>query len=74
MIQLSHLNGKAFYLNAELVQTVESTPDTVITLTSHEKMIVKEPSELVIDRMIEYQRQVRQRPGYQPRPHKGSGG
>jgi flagellar protein FlbD len=73
VILLSRLNGIPFYLNAELIQVIESTPDTVITLISHEKMVVKEPAELVINRMIEYQRQVRQRPGYQPRANKQAG-
>jgi flagellar protein FlbD len=73
VILLSRLNGIPFYLNAELIQVIEATPDTVITLISHEKMVVKEPAELVINRMIEYQRQVRQRPGYQPRVSKQAG-
>jgi flagellar protein FlbD len=73
VILLSRLNGIPFYLNAEMIQHVETTPDTVITLTSHEKMVVKEPAELVVNRMIEYQRQIRQRPGYQPRPDKKAG-
>jgi flagellar protein FlbD len=73
VIQLSRLNGIAFYLNAEMIQLIEATPDTVITLTSNEKMVVKEPAELVVNRMIEYQRQVRQRPGYQPRSRKEAG-
>ncbi len=74
MILLSRLNGIPFYLNAELIQAIEATPDTVITLTSHEKLVVKEPADLVVNRMIEYQRQVRQRPGYQPRQEKKAGG
>jgi flagellar protein FlbD len=73
VIQLSRLNGISFYLNAEMIQLIETTPDTVITLTSHEKMVVKEPAELVVNRMLEYQRQVRQRPGYQPRSRKEAG-
>ena len=58
MILLSRLNGAAFYLNAEMVQVIESTPDTVITLTTHEKMVVKEPAKVVVDRMIEYQQHI----------------
>jgi flagellar protein FlbD len=73
VILLSRLNGVTFYLNAEMIQVIEATPDTVITLTSNEKLVVKEPAELVVNRMIEYQRQVRQRPGYQPRSRKEAG-
>jgi flagellar protein FlbD len=73
VIQLSRLNGVTFYLNAELIQSIEATPDTVITLTSNDKLVVREPADLVIQRMIEYQRQIRQRPGTQPRPAKQVG-
>jgi flagellar protein FlbD len=73
VIQLSRLNGVTFYLNAEMIQAVEATPDTVITLTSHDKMVVKEPVDLVIERMIDYQRQIRQWSGRNPRPSKQAG-
>lgn len=58
MILVTRLNGTIFYLNAELIQSVESTPDTVITLINNEKMVVKEPAEVIVDRIIEYKRQV----------------
>ncbi len=59
MIQVSRLNGSQFYLNAELIQVIEATPDTVITLTNNVKVIVKEPAAVVVARFIEYQRQIR---------------
>ncbi len=59
MILVSRFNGSQFYVNAELVQTIESTPDTVITLTNNTKMVVKEKAEVVVERMIEYHRAVR---------------
>jgi flagellar protein FlbD len=58
MILLTHFNGAKFYLNAELIQAVEGTPDTVITLTNNTKMLVKEPPELVLERILTYQRLV----------------
>ncbi|MCI0521597.1 MAG: flagellar FlbD family protein [Chloroflexi bacterium] len=58
MISLTRLNGSKLYLNAELIQQVEGTPDTVITLTNNTKIVVKDPLEKVIERIVHYQRLV----------------
>lgn len=63
MIKLTRLNNKEFVLNAELIQFVEETPDTVITLINHEKIVVKEPVDEIIRRVIEYSRSIRSFPG-----------
>jgi flagellar protein FlbD len=47
MIKLTRFNGAAFYLNATHIETVEATPDTVITLFNDRKYIVKESAESV---------------------------
>ncbi|MEC1179347.1 flagellar FlbD family protein [Metasolibacillus meyeri] len=47
MIELTRLNGKAFTLNALYIETVESFPDTTITLTTGSKLIVLESEEQV---------------------------
>ncbi len=59
MIKLTRLNGKPFVLNAELILFVESTPDTMLTLTNHERGLVKESMDEVIQRALEYSRSVR---------------
>jgi flagellar protein FlbD len=59
MIKVTRLNGKEFVVNAELIQYVEATPDTVITLVNHEKLVVKEPVDEVIRRTVEYGRSLR---------------
>ncbi|HYF01231.1 MAG TPA: flagellar FlbD family protein [Planctomycetota bacterium] len=59
MIRVTRLNGKEFVVNAELIQFVEETPDTVITLVNHEKLVVREKLDEVIKRALEYQRSVR---------------
>ena len=48
MVSLTRLNGKQFWLNAELIETVEETPDVVITLTNGHKYIVCEKGQTVI--------------------------
>jgi len=59
MIHLSRLNGKPFVLNADLIKFVEATPDTVISLTTGEKILVAEDVDTVVKRAIEYGRSLR---------------
>lgn len=59
MIALTRLNGKPFVVNAEQIRTVESTPDTTITLITGERLIVRESMEEVVDRAVEYGRLLR---------------
>ncbi len=58
MIQVTRLNGATYFINAELIQSVEATPDTVITLINHEKVVVKESVPKIIEEFIHYQRLV----------------
>lgn len=56
MILVHRLDGAPFYLNAELVETVEATPDTVIVLVNGHRYIVREPVDEVISRILNYRR------------------
>lgn len=58
MIRLSRLNGKSFVLNCDLIQTLESTPDTVITLRDGEKLMVREPVDEVIRLAVEFRKRL----------------
>ncbi len=62
MIRVTRLNGKEFVLNAELIQFLEETPDTVITLVNHEKIVVKEKMDEIVRRVLEYGRAIRSFP------------
>lgn len=59
MIALTRLNGDRFVLNAELIRTVEENPDTVITLTNGDHVVVKEPMREIVRLAIEYGRHLR---------------
>ncbi len=59
MIALTRLNNKRFVLNAEMIRYIESTPDTMITLTGGDKVMVRESLEDVVARAIDYARQIR---------------
>ncbi len=63
MIRLTRRNGDAFIVNADLVRTVEETPDTIVTLQGGEKLLVLEDADTVVARVIAYQRAVRLPPG-----------
>ncbi|HEY7068455.1 MAG TPA: flagellar FlbD family protein [Chloroflexota bacterium] len=56
MIRVSRLDGTEFVLNAELIELIEMTPDTVLTLTDETKFIVREPVDEVVARVIAYRR------------------
>lgn len=58
MIYLTRFGGQRFLLNAELVQEVESTPDTIVTLTSGKKVMVAESVDEVRSAVIEYKRTI----------------
>lgn len=57
MIKLTRIDGEHFVLNAEMIRFVEKRPDTFITLTTGERIIVSETMDEVIDKAIRYQQQ-----------------
>ncbi len=59
MIELTKLNKKKFYLNNELIETIESTPDTVITLRNGKLVLVEEPPEKIIEDIVAYRQKLK---------------
>ena len=57
MIKLTRLNGEEFVVNGDLIEIVDANPDTVITLITEHKFVVKEKIDEVIEKVIEYKRQ-----------------
>jgi uncharacterized protein YlzI (FlbEa/FlbD family) len=57
MILLTRLNHQPIALNADLIKWIESSPDTVITLITGEKLVVLETCERVIEAVVEYRRE-----------------
>ena len=58
MISLTKLNGQTIVVNAELIETVEKTPDTIIGLITGKKFMVKDTVEEVIQKVIQYRQQL----------------
>lgn len=58
MIEVTTLNEKKIHINADLIERIEETPDTIITLTSGKKIIVKESRQNVKNLIILYKKEV----------------
>ena len=58
MIQLTRLNNTRLALNSDLIKYVEQAPDTVITLLNGEKLVVRETTDQVIERVLEFRRAI----------------
>lgn len=59
MVKVTRLDGREMVVNAELIRFVEATPDTIVSLTSGEKIVVREGVDEIIRRCIEYGRALR---------------
>ncbi len=59
MITVTRLNGKQFVVNAEVIRTVESNPDTTIILMNGDHIIVKEDMKRVVELAVDYGRSLR---------------
>ncbi len=62
MIRLTRINRAPLVLNSDLIEHVEATPDTVIALTTGQKLVVMESAEEVIQKVIEFRRLIANRP------------
>ncbi|HOI42109.1 MAG TPA: flagellar FlbD family protein [Elusimicrobiales bacterium] len=58
MIHLRKLNGTEVVVNAELIESLESTPDTVINLATGNRYLVKDTVDEVVAKVVEYRKKV----------------
>jgi flagellar protein FlbD len=56
MIPLTRFNGSVFVLNADLIETVEATPDTVITLVTGKRYVVREAVDEIIEKILDFRK------------------
>jgi flagellar protein FlbD len=54
MIELTRLNGNPMVLNSDLIKTAEASPDTMLTLINGEKLIVREDTAEIVERVLAY--------------------
>jgi len=62
MIKLTRLNKSEFLLNADLIEHIELTTDTVVTLTNGTSFVVKEQAEEILDRIVQFRKRMLQAP------------
>ena len=58
MITVSRLNNEQILINPHLIETIEATPDTVVTLTTGKKFVVKEPVPEIVKRIVQYRQTI----------------
>lgn len=58
MIKVTNINGVPYYMNSEHIETIESIPDTLITLRDGKKHYVRETPEEVVQKIIEYKKRI----------------
>jgi flagellar protein FlbD len=58
MITVTRLNHAPLVLNSDLIEYIETTPDTVITLTTGQKIVVEEPAEEIVERVVQFRRRL----------------
>jgi flagellar protein FlbD len=58
MIRLTRLNQSPLVLNSDLIEHIEMTPDTVISLTTGQKLMVRETAAEIIERVINFRRSI----------------
>ncbi|MDH3252397.1 MAG: flagellar FlbD family protein [Ignavibacteria bacterium] len=56
MIELTRLQGQKIIINIDLIEFIESTPDTIITTSTGKKVMVQERVQDVVDRVVEFKR------------------
>jgi flagellar protein FlbD len=58
MIKVTRFQGKEFFLNSDLIEYIESNPDTVITLTTGKKIVIKESPEEIVEKIKQFRQEI----------------
>jgi flagellar protein FlbD len=66
MIHLTRINHVPLVVNSDLIEHIETTPDTIVSLTNGQKLVVLEPVEEIINRVVEFRRAIFQCGGLKP--------
>lgn len=63
MIQLTRVNGQPLLVNCDLIESVETGDDTIVTLVNGNKLIVRDSMETIRERVLEFKRRIYLPPG-----------
>ncbi len=58
MITVNRLNGKPIVINCDLIESIEETPDTIITMTNQRKLMVSESKDEIVEKVIAFRRRI----------------
>jgi flagellar protein FlbD len=58
MVKITRLNDSVLIINADMIQFLEATPDTIITLTDGRKVVAKESVDDIIEKVVDYKRRL----------------
>jgi flagellar protein FlbD len=60
MVEVTRLDGSAIILNADLIVTIERTPDTIVSVTTGDRILLRETPEEIVKRIVRYKRELMQ--------------
>jgi flagellar protein FlbD len=58
MIEVTQLSGKLFYVNPHQIEAMEAVPDTILTMLSGKRIMIREDTETVIERIVAYRQRI----------------
>jgi flagellar protein FlbD len=58
MIKVTRLDNKEFTVNADMIELIESIPETILSMSTGKKIVVREPVDEVVRRIVEYRHRV----------------
>ena len=58
MIEVNRLDGKVYWVNPHMIESMEQNPDLTLTMLSGKKIVVKDKPQEVIDRIVSYRKQI----------------
>jgi len=74
MICLTKLNSQPLAVNSDLIKFIEQAPDTVLTLVTGEKIVVRETAQQVLDKVVEFRRSITKEINCTASSEQGTGG
>ena len=56
MIEVTRLDGRTYYVNPHQIEYIESNPDTTLVMLSGKRLVVREPYEDILERIVSYRK------------------
>lgn len=58
MIEVTRLDGKTYWVNPHQIEYIELTPDTTLQMLSGKRLVVREPFQVLYERIVAYRREI----------------